>query len=513
MRGEELVVEAKRLELGGHAGSAADVRADLVCLGLWQGESLSEPARAVDRAVEGRVSDAVSAGGFKGEAKETLLIYGPEGAPWRRVLMVGLGKREDAELDRAREASGTAAKAARDAGAERAAQLVFGDPPAGVAYGDWVQAQAEGAGLATFQHLAYRTTDLDKVKQLAAWILVEEDGGRESELAAAARRGGALASAANYAKWLQGLPANHATPSFLAAQAQEIAKTSGLSCRIFEPDELEEMKMGALLSVARGSREPARLIVLEAKVREGAPWVAVVGKGVTFDSGGLSLKPAASMMEMKYDMSGAAAALGLMRGIRAAEPTVNVVAVVPATENLPGGMATKPGDIVKSYCGKTVEILNTDAEGRLILADALSYAERTYKPAAMIDLATLTGACVVALGHYAAGLLSSDEGLVERIQAAAQRSGEKVWRLPLWSEYKEHLKSQFADMKNIGDSNAGAGTITAAGFLSEFVEEAAWAHLDIAGTAYWDRDRAYMPKGPSGYGVRLLADVVRHWEA
>jgi leucyl aminopeptidase len=218
------------------------------------------------------------------------------------------------------------------------------------------------------------------------------------------------------------------------------------------------------------------------------------------------------MWEMKYDMCGAATVLGLFKGLKAAEPNVNVVGAIPTTENLPGGKAQKPGDIWKSLSGKTIEVLNTDAEGRLILADALTYVARNYKLAALVDLATLTGACVVALGHYAAGLLSTKDSLAARIESAAMRSGEKVWRLPLWDEFKDHLKSPFADIKNIGDSNAGAGTITAGMFLSEFVEGSPWAHLDIAGAAWWDRERPYIPKGPSGYGVRLLAEMIRHWE-
>jgi leucyl aminopeptidase len=243
-----------------------------------------------------------------------------------------------------------------------------------------------------------------------------------------------------------------------------------------------------------------------------APVIGLVGKGLTFDSGGISIKPAARMNEMKYDMCGGAAVLGIMSVIRDVGVPVNVVAAVPSTENLSGGSAYKPGDILRSYSGKTIEVHNCDAEGRLILADALSYVAQNYKPAAIIDMATLTGAVVIALGHYGAGLLATDDELAGRLQAASARTGERLWRLPLWEEMNEHLKSDFADLKNIADGGAGAGTIVGGAFLSNFVDSVPLAHIDIAGTAWWEKDRPYLPKGPSGYGVRLVLDALRRWQ-
>jgi leucyl aminopeptidase len=236
-----------------------------------------------------------------------------------------------------------------------------------------------------------------------------------------------------------------------------------------------------------------------------------VGKGLTFDSGGISIKPAAKMEEMKYDMCGGAVVLGVLSIVRDLGIGVHVVGAVPSTENLSGGSAYKPGDILRSYSGKTIEVQNCDAEGRLILADALAYVAKNHKPAAIIDLATLTGAVVIALGHYGAGLLSTEDALAARLEEASRRTGERLWRLPLWEEMGEHLKSDFADLKNIADGSAGAGTIVGGTFLSQFVEKIPWAHIDIAGTAWWEKDRPYMPKGPTGYGVRLILDTLRHW--
>ncbi|MBU1701578.1 MAG: leucyl aminopeptidase [Candidatus Eisenbacteria bacterium] len=505
--------DIRRLKVAGRIGPVEEAVAEVLVLGAWEGEGkLLRQARRVDERAGGRIKEALASGDFKGEFKETLLLYTPDGSPWRRILVVGLGKRGDITLDRVRQAIGTAARKVRDMGIKEGMSLLLGEAPGSLDYEDWVQAQVEAAALATHQFLQYCTKDVDKLKQLESWTLVEPDSSRETIFNRAVEKGSALAAAANYMKWLQGLPANHATPTFLAEQAKQIAKQDGYKCKVMGPDEIRKLGMGAMWGVAQGSDEPCRFIILEAKVSNAAPWIGIIGKGVTFDSGGLSLKPAAGMMEMKYDMSGAAAVLGLFKGLKNIERRVNIVGAIPAVENIPSAHSTKPGDIHTSYSGKTIEVLNTDAEGRLILADALTYVARTYEPEAMIDLATLTGAVVVALGHYAAALLSNDDELIEQIETAAERTGERVWQLPLWSEYREHLKSSFADIKNIGDSNAGAGTITAAWFLNEFVEDRKWAHIDIAGTAFWDRDRPYIPKGPSGYGVRLLADLIRHWE-
>jgi leucyl aminopeptidase len=507
------MTEGKSLAVELAAGAVESHKADVLAAGIWKNQKeLPATLKKVDEVLGGRIREALEAADFKAEPNETLPVYGPAGAPWRRVLLVGLGEAEGVGVDRVRQAAATVARRAQEGGAKTGVCVALGEDPAGLERGDWIQAQVEGAILGTYQFTEYRTKDLEKIRRMESWRLFlpgEADAGAE----AAARCGRILAEGTNYVRWLAGLPGNRATPSFLAAEAERLCAERGYTCRVLGPEELEEMGMGALLGVARGSHEPCRLIVMEAKRSEEAPWVAVVGKGITFDSGGISLKPSGSMWEMKYDMCGGAAVLGLFHALEAVSTEANVVGVVPATENLPGGRATKPGDILKSYSGKTIEVLNTDAEGRLILADALSYVARNYEPKAIVDLATLTGACVVALGHYAAGLLTRDDDLARRLLEAGEKTGERLWRLPLWDEYREHLKSQFADIKNIGDSNAGAGTITAAAFLSEFVEDRPWAHLDIAGTAWWDKDRPCFPKGPTGFGVRLLAEFLKGWKA
>jgi leucyl aminopeptidase len=324
-----------------------------------------------------------------------------------------------------------------------------------------------------------------------------------------ARVGQIVAEAACLVRDLGNQPGNVATPTMLAQTAQRIAQQHGLRCQVLDRVQIEELGMGAFMSVARGSQEPPKFIILEHNAdHEDLQTLVLVGKGITFDSGGISIKPGEKMEMMKFDMSGGAAVLGTLQAVAQLDLPLHVVGLVPATENLPSGTATKPGDIVRALSGKTIEVINTDAEGRMILADALAYAQR-YQPAAVIDLATLTGACVVALGHHAIGLMGNNLELIARLKEAGQASGERVWELPLWEEYHEQLKSDVADMKNVGGRPAGA--ITAAALLSKFAEGYPWAHLDIAGTAYTDEEKSYIPKGGTGVGVRLLVELLRNW--
>ena len=304
-------------------------------------------------------------------------------------------------------------------------------------------------------------------------------------------------------------PSNQVTPTLLAEKAEKISKEHGMELQVLEVSQAEAMGMGAFVAVAKGSQEPAKFIVLEYNKGKGFDTIALVGKGITFDSGGISLKPSEGMERMKDDMSGAAAVLGTMEAAARLQLPLHLVGIIPATENLPSGKAYKPGDVLKTLSGQTVEVISTDAEGRLVLCDALAYSLR-YQPKAILDLATLTGACVVALGDYVTGLMGNDEALFKRVEEASAKTGEKVWRLPLWDEYFDYLKSDTADFRNVGTRAAGA--IIGGIFLSKFVEKTPWVHLDIAGPSNIEKERPYIPRGGTGVGVRLLVQMLRDWK-
>ncbi len=488
-------------------GNLKEQKADLLVLPVAKEDrALSREAAALLGGEGTPVAAALSSGDFQGEPGETALVYGT-GPAFGRVLLLGTGPAKDLTRERVRSLGATAGRKARDLGVGRAL-LALPLPGSSFSPAEEVELCGEGALLGTYRFTEYKTGDREKIKSAGSFgfLLPSAPDGPVRE---ALRKAEIRAAGVNFARDLANLPGNVLTPTELAARAQAVAREENLKATVFDRAACEKLGMGAFLSVARGSDQPPQFIVLEYDCgKAGAPLIALVGKGLTFDAGGISLKPAAKMDEMKFDMCGAAAVLGAMKSVRKLGIPVNVVAAVPATENLPGGRATKPGDIVKSYIGKTIEVLNTDAEGRLILADALGYVVRNYKPAAVVDLATLTGAVVIALGHYGAAVLSNDDPLARRVEAAADTSGDRCWRLPLWEEYPEHMKGETADLKNIADGSAGGGTIAGGIFLREFVEETPWAHIDIAGTAYWEKDRPHLPKGPSGYGVRLLLDLL-----
>ncbi len=492
-------------------GSVTEVATEALCLGVFRGvRELGGAARAVDQALDGLLLSLLRDGDFRGERGETLWVPTQGRLPAKRVLLVGLGEREAFNADGVREAMAAAARAA-----ERWGELVTVAHGAGVGgLEPHVAAQAlvEGAVLGTYRFERHRRQSRQG-SGLKGLTIVEADGTKIPELEAGARTGHVLAEAACFARDLANEPGNALPPRALAERARQLADERGLRCTVLDERALEAEKLNGILGVARGSEEPPRLIVLEhaPEGRESEPPYVLVGKGVTFDSGGISLKAREGMDAMKYDMAGAAAVLGALRAVAALGLPVRVVGLVPAVENLPSGRALKPGDVLPLAGGaKSVEITNTDAEGRLILADALHYAKR-FRPRAVVDLATLTGACVVALGKEAAGLFGNDPGLLSRLKRAAERSGERVWELPLFDEYKALLKSEVADLKNSVLGRGGglpqAGAIAGAMFLREFVgSEYPWAHLDIAGTAYDVETRLYCPKGATGYGVRLLAE-------
>ena len=504
-----------------------------------------EELDALDRVAGGVLSRAAAAGDFKGRMGDRVMGYGAGGAGGpERVLFLGVG---DSESLTAEDVRGVGGRAVRAAERHRVESLALGLGHLGEEVGDrLVQAAGEGLVLASWRFEdpgggrsgngrggARRGADGPGSPVVesgggspppqagsatpAAGSAGERDAvqvGSATLVGASARQwkepvrvGHAFAAGENLARTLQARPGNVATPSHLAAEAVRIADEAGLECEVLGPSEMESEGMDALLSVSRGSLEEPRLIVLRHRGgEEGASPLVLVGKGLTFDAGGISLKPARGMEKMKYDMSGGAAVLGAMLAIGRLGLPVNVTGVVPSSENLPSGSATKPGDVISSRAGTSIEVINTDAEGRLILADALHYASG-WDPAAIVDCATLTGACVVALGHHRSALLGNDEGLLGELREAGDRAGEPCWPLPLDAEYRRQLKSDFADLKNVG--GRPAGTITAACFLSEFVEGAPWAHLDIAGTAYGKTRKPYLRNGPAGIPCRLLLEWVR----
>jgi leucyl aminopeptidase len=369
------------------------------------------------------------------------------------------------------------------------------------------QAVAEGSLLGLYQYTPYKTVGREDLKEMEQLNIIADEKDF-SLIESAIKKAQIISRAVYFARDLISAPSNEMTPSIMAQKAREIARRKNVSCQVLDKAKMKEMGMNALLAVASGSNEESKFIILEyAGGKKSAAPILLVGKGLTFDSGGISLKPADKMDEMKTDMSGGAAVMGVIMAAADLQLPLNITALIPSTENMPSGTACKPGDIIKSYSGKTIEVLNTDAEGRLILADALAYASE-FKPAAIIDVATLTGACVVALGDDVIGMLGTNDKLKKEIDKAAQTTGELVWELPLWESYHELIKSDIADYKN--SSGRSAGTITAAAFLSKFAGDAPWVHLDIAGPAWTNKEKTYIPKGASGVAVRLLVEFLRN---
>jgi leucyl aminopeptidase len=465
----------------------------------------------IDALFNGAVGRVLASGDFKGKRDETLVLYSPPAdAKVRRLLLVGVGKREDYVIERQRRAVGVAVRHAEKMGVREVALHLGHRHRLSEHLGGYYSALAatEAAVLAAwdFREMKSQKED-DATTRVESMTLVATSEAEEADYRAAAGHGNVIGRAANLARELQTRPANVATPTFLAETAGRIAGEHGLELTVLDRDQMRAEGLHALLAVAQGTAEEPRFIVLEYNGgSEAKRPLALVGKGITFDTGGISIKPAERMEDMKYDMSGAAAVLGAMQGIAELKLAVNVVAVVPATENMPSGTAVKPGDVIRTHLGKSVEVINTDAEGRLVLADALSYVQR-YNPAAIVDAATLTGACVIALGHQAIGMMGNNGSLIDQVRAAGQRVGERCWPLPLWDEYREQIDSGIADIKNTG--GRAAGSITAGWFLKEFVGETPWVHLDIAGTAYREEPVPYLRKGATGAPTRLFIEWAR----
>jgi leucyl aminopeptidase len=474
-------------------GEALSQETPLLAIGAWEEEALPAALTAL-----------VEDGDWSGKFKRLLLLY-PRGAlPARRLLLVGLGQRGSFSASRLREVAAAVAQRARELKVER---YSFDLPtPESLALADGAQALVEGSMLSLYRFDQYKTTlgsdDQHAIAELTIVSSIEDPAvERGATIGAVIARGVALA------RDLANGPGNDITPTKLGEEAQALGERTGVRVTVLGPDELRDQGFGGVLGVAQGSQQPPRFIILEHGPSD-APTICLVGKGITFDTGGISIKPAEGMDNMKMDMGGAAAVLGAMQVVGELNLPLHVVGLISAAENMPSGTAYRPGDILKTLSGKTIEVLNTDAEGRIVLADALFYAQR-YQPDGIIDLATLTGAIMVALGSHAIGVMSNDDALCERVLRAGEASGERAWRLPLWEPYQEMVKSHIADVKN--STGRAGGAITAAAFLSNFVGNYPWVHMDIAGTAWTDKPMPYAPKGATGVGVRLLVQALREW--
>ena len=455
---------------------------------------------SLDQSTAGAISRCYESGDFSGKKDTTALLY--SGGAASRVLLVGIGQPGANRRALVRRAAAVGAKRARQLGVPSVAIFVAAEAADPGNPREAGQSLTEGSLQGAWHHSAHKRPPEDPKAPLERVDLIDPTGSAAFE--DGCRVGGATGAGQWSCRELQVLPGNECTPTAIAEAAVAIAQRHKLEVSVLDRAAIVKEGMGALLAVAQGSAEEPRFIVLEYRGAEGAP-VVLIGKGVSFDSGGISIKPAERMEDMKFDMSGAAAVLGTFEMLGRLRPALHVVGLVPSAENMPSGTAMRPGDVLRSHLGKSIEVVNTDAEGRLLLADALSYARR-FAPACVVDIATLTGAITVGLGHVAAGVMGTDSGLIRDLIAAGERAHERVWELPLWDEYRDLNKSEIADVKNSG--GRAAGSISAGWFLREFVDGFPWAHLDIAGTAYTDREDAAMVKGPTGLGVRLFSEFL-----
>jgi leucyl aminopeptidase len=494
------------MEVKADARKFYEIECDALVVAIYEGEKPDAGALAdLDKRSGGVITSLIETGELTGKAGETAYVHNPGDIKARRLLLIGAGKLEDFKPDNVRRMAGTAARALRAKNVRRFAFLRRSQIP----LGESVQAAVEGAMIALYDTDKYRTSD--KEERIIEEMILATTEGDTDELRRGVERGRILAEATNFARDLVNEPANVLTPTELARRAEEIAQTFGLEIDVLDEARMKELGMGSLLGVSQGSAEPAKLIVLSYTPHtEAKETIAIVGKGLTFDSGGISIKPADGMEKMKYDMAGGATTIAAMRAIAQLKPAVNVIGLVGAVENMPGGRAQRPGDVVRSMVGKTIEIINTDAEGRLVLADVLAYA-RKLGATRIVDLATLTGAVSIALGDVYVAALGNNQAWIDAVIEAGRRAGEKIWELPLDKDYREQIKSEIADIKNTGGRKAG--TITAAYFLKEFVEDTPWVHLDIAGTAWNESNKPFLTSGPTGVCVRTLATLVADFAA
>ncbi|MBE9482173.1 MAG: leucyl aminopeptidase [Chloroflexi bacterium] len=494
------------MEINIIVGDIDKIEADAIIVNFFEEmEQLDGYIATIDKALDGTISQLIRHGEIKGKLNEVTIIHSLSKLPAARVVIAGLGKQQALSQDRVREVVAGTCRFLRQKGVDSIATITQGAGIAGISLENAAQAVTEGAllGVYSFRRHITKEAEYGEIKKL---IIVEPDETKRPLLEQACYKGRVLAEATNLARDMVNEPANYMTPSDMADIAKKLSETYGLELSVLEQEKMREHKMGALLGVAQGSRQPPKFITLHYRGGDSTQLdVALVGKGVTFDSGGISIKPSEGMGEMKGDMAGGAAVMAAMSAIAQLKPKINIMAVIPATENLPSDNALKPGDILTAMNGKTIEIISTDAEGRLILADALGYVKKL-DAKYIVDVATLTGACRVALGDVCSGVFGNNQELVDKVIVAGAEAGELIWQMPMYEKYKEQNKSDVADIKNLGGKYGGA--ITAAQFLAEFVDDTPWVHLDIAATSVSEKEQAYLVKGATGVPVRTLVNLV-----
>lgn len=490
-----------------------NIKCDVLIVNLFEGvKTLGGGTGAVDLALDGLLKKIIKEEDFKGKLGSTLVIRTNDAIPAKKVIIVGLGEREKFDLNAVRKASAAAIRAAKEENAKTVCTILHGAGIGKLDSKEAAQAVTEVSQLAVYDFDKYKSKDKDNAKsKIQNLIIAESDKTKLKDIDTGIERGNLVARAQELARNIVTEPAITATPTFIANIARKVAKENGLQIKVFDKEACKKLGMNAFLSVNLGSDQPPKFIVMK-YIPKGKPrkHIAIVGKGITFDSGGLSLKPANSMETMKDDKSGAAAVIGTMSIIKELKPDVAVTMIVAATENMPSGKAYRPGDVIRAMNGKTIEVLNTDAEGRVTLADACSYAVMKEKVDEIIDLATLTGACVVALGDTASGVMTNNQKLADKVIKAGNEAGERMWQLPLYEEDKEKIKSDIADMINTG-SKGKSGAQNGAVFIEQFVGDTPWVHIDIAGPSWTDNATDYGPKGPTGVGVKTLINYLTNY--
>ena len=481
------------------------VESELVAVGVTSPlKEVPQFLKKIDEKLGGAIAHVVKSRGFEGEFGQMRSIGTLGKIPAQNILLVGLGKESDLTKETLRKAAGFSARVIRDSLGitEFATALHDVDVPK-TTLSERAQVVAEGTVLGSYQYIKYKTIDADKIKRIKSVALLGK--GFDAQV----KKGVTIAESANFVRDLQNEPASNLHPKEMAEHAQSLQKL-GVKVTVYDKKQIEKMGLNALLAVNRGSMHEPRLVVMEYDGKAKKK-IALIGKGITFDSGGLQIKPDEAMVTMKDDMSGAAVVMGAVRAAALLKLPVHVVGVFASTENMPGMDAYKPGDVIRTYSGKTIEIAHTDAEGRVILCDALAWTEKNIKPDVMVDLATLTGACVVALGSVCAGVMGKDQQLIGKLIDSGNATGERLWQLPFFKEYHDQVKSEIADFRNLGIIRKEAGAITAGAFLAQFIEKTPWAHIDIAGPAWSEFEQEYVRKGGTGFGVRLLVDFLESW--